>query len=124
MKHEVHVERESPFACVMDAIEPSQRQQHIATAKFVFAAVNAVRELPNGYAFHLPNASAMLRKVGEFIALEQLCCPFFGFTLQVEREGGAVWLQLTGRAGVKPFIQVEIGEFIGDAVAFPSFSSQ
>ena len=123
MKNEVRVERESPFACVMDAIEPSKRQQHIATAKFVFAAVTEVRELPNGYAFHLPNHSEMVQKVGEFIALEQLCCPFFGFTLEVEREGGAVWLQLTGREGVRPFIQTEIGEFMGDAAAFPSLSS-
>jgi hypothetical protein len=124
MKNEVHVERESPFACVMDAIEPSKQQQHIATAKFVFAAVHEVRELPNGYAFHLPNASEMLRKVGDFISLEQLCCPFFGFTLEVEREGGAVWLQLTGREGVKPFIQAEIGEFMGDSAAFPPLPSR
>src|SRR5205814_8392921 len=117
MKNEVHVERESPFACVMDVLEPSKRQQHIATAQFVFAAVNEVRELPNGYAFHLPNESKMLRKVGEFISLEQLCCPFFGFTLEVEREGGAVWLQLTGREGVKPFIEAEIVEFMGDEAA-------
>jgi hypothetical protein len=113
MKNEVHVERESPFACVMDAIEPNKRQQHIATAKFVFAAITEVRELPNGYAFHLPNNSEMLQKVGDFISLEPLCCPFFGFTLEVEREGGAVWLQLMGREGVKPFIHAEIGEFMG-----------
>ena len=124
MTNQVHVERESPFACVMDAIEPSQRQQHLATAQLVFAAVTEVRELPNGYAFHLPNASEMLRKVGDFISLEQLCCPFFGFTLEVEREGGALWLQLTGREGVKPFIQAEIGEFMGDAAAFPSLSAR
>ncbi len=124
MTNEVHVERESPFACVMDAIEQSQRQQHLATAKVVFAAVNEVRDLPNGYAFRLPKASEMLRKVGDFIAFEQLCCPFFGFTLEVEREGGAVWLQLTGREGVKPFIQAEIGEFMGKAAAFPSLSSR
>jgi len=124
MKNEGHVERESPFACAMDAIEPSKQQQHIATAKFVFAAVNEIRELPNGYAFHLPNESEMLRKVGDFISLEQLCCPFFGFTLEVEREGGAVWLQLTGREGVKSFIQAEIGEFMGSAIAFPSLSSR
>jgi hypothetical protein len=99
MKNEVHDDRESPFACVMDAIEPNRRQQHIATAKFVFGAVTEVRELPNGYAFHLPNNSEILQKVGDFISLEQLCCPFFGFTLQVEREHGAVWLQLTGRKG-------------------------
>jgi hypothetical protein len=124
MKNEVHVERESLFACVMDAIEPSQRQQHLATAQLVFGAVTEVREGPNGYAFHLPNASEMLRKVGEFMALERLCCPFFGFTLEVEREGGAVWLQLTGREGVKPFIQAEIGEFLGDAAAFPPLSAR
>jgi hypothetical protein len=124
MTNEVRVERESPFACIMDAIEPSKRQQHIATAKFVFAAVNEVRELPNGYAFRLPNAPEMLRKVGDFISLEQLCCPFFGFTLEVEPEGGGVWLQLTGREEVKSFIQAEIGEFMGDGAAFPSRSSR
>jgi hypothetical protein len=124
MKNEVHVERESPFACFMDAIEPNKRHQHIATAKFVFAAVSEVRELPNGYAFHLHNNSEMLQNVGDFISLERLCCPFFGFTLRVDREGGAVWLQLTGREGVKPFIQAEIGEFMGDAAAFPSVSSR
>jgi|SRR5919109_1299624 hypothetical protein len=122
MTNEVH--RESPFACIMDAIEPNKRQQHIATARFVFAAVHEVRELPNGYAFRLPNAPEMLRKVGDFISLEQLCCPFFGFTLEVEPEGGGVWLQLTGREGVKSFIQAEIGEFMGGAAAFPSHSSR
>jgi len=124
MTNEVQVERESPFACVMDAIEPSKRQQHIATAKSVFAAVHEIQELPNGYAFRLPNASKVLRKVGDFISLERLCCPFFGFTLEVEREGGSVWLQLTGREGVKPFIRAEIGELIGDAAAFPSLSAR
>ena len=124
MRNEVRVERESPFACVMDAIEPSKRQQHIATAKFVFAAVSEVREVSNGYAFQLPNESEMLRKVGDFISLERLWCPFFGFTLEVEREGGAVWLQLTGREGVKPFIQAEIGEFMGESAAFPPLSSR
>lgn len=122
MKKEVQVARESPFACVMDAIEPKERQQHIATAKFVFAAVIDIRELPDGYAFHLPSNSEILRKIGDFISLEQLCCPFFGFTLEVERECGAVWLQSTGREGVKPFIQAEIGEFMRDAVPFPSLS--
>jgi hypothetical protein len=120
MTNEVHVERESPFACMMDAIEPGKRGQHIATAKFVFAAVDEIRELPDGYAFRLPNESEMVRKVGDFISLERLCCPFFGFMLEVEREGGAVWLQLTGREGIKPFIRAEIGEFMGDSAAFPA----
>jgi hypothetical protein len=116
--NESHVERVSLFACAMDAIEPNKRQQHIATAQHLFRSVGEIRELSNGYAFHLPNESDMLLKVAEFISLERLCCPFFGFTLEIEPGGGAVWLQLTGREGVKPFIRAEIGEFMGESVAF------
>ena len=53
--------------------------------------------------------SSMLLKLADFIAKERLCCPFFGFALQLEPEGGELWLSLTGREGVKPFIQAEIG---------------
>jgi len=106
----------------MDAIEPNKREQHIARAKYLFHAVSEIRELPDGYAFLLPNKSDALPEVAEFISLEKLCCPFFGFTLEVEPEGGAVWLHLTGREGVKPFIRAEIGEFMGESVAFPTTS--
>jgi len=41
---------------------------------------------------------------------ERLCCPFFGFGLRIKPEGGAVWLSLTGRDGIKPFIRAEIGQ--------------
>jgi len=49
--------------------------------------------------------------LAEFIKLEKLCCP--GFTIEVEPEGGDVYLMLTGREGVKPFIQAEIAEILG-----------
>jgi hypothetical protein len=107
---------ESPFACNMDAIKSDQRQQHIATAGQLFRAVKNIRELPDGYAFHLPDEVDVLQSVAEFISLERLCCPFFGFTLVIEPEGGAVWLQLTGREGVKAFIRAEISEFLGVAI--------
>jgi hypothetical protein len=112
--NEAHLERVSPFACVMDAIEPDKRQQHLATAKHLFHSVKEIRELPNGYAFQLQDEPEMLLKISEFISLERLCCPFFGFTIEIAPEGGAVWLHLTGREGVKPFIQGEIGELMGE----------
>ena len=68
--------------------------------------------MANGYSFQLPNESDVLLTAAHFIALEQLCCPFFGFGIDVEREGGAVFLTLTGREGVKPFIIAEIGEHL------------
>jgi hypothetical protein len=117
-------ERISPFACVMDAIEPDKRQQHIATARRLFHSIKEVRELPDGYAFRLSDEPEMLLEVAGFIALEKLCCPFFGFTVRVEPEGGNLWLELTGREGVKPFIRAEIGEFMGESSAFPVASLQ
>ena len=105
-------EKESPFACDMTAIAPDQRDAHRAATSRLFQAVEQTRELVNGYAFRLPNESALLNTVAEFIVLERLCCPFFGFGLEVEPEGGSVWLSLTGREGIKPFIMAEIAEHL------------
>src|SRR3981081_1891449 len=97
-------EKESPLACDMTAIAPEQRGAHLATIKKLFGAVESHRELPNGYTFRLPDKPDVLLTAEEFLSLDRLGCPFFGFGIEVEREGGAVWLSVTGREGVKPFI--------------------
>ena len=102
-------EKESPFACDMNAIRPDEREAHLATIEKLFRSIESVREVANGYSFQLPNQSDVLLLAAQFISLERLCCPFFDFGLEVEREGGAVWLSLTGREGVKPFIIAEVG---------------
>lgn len=104
--------KESPFACDMTAIAPEQRDAHIATIKRLFGAVQSIRELPDGYAFELPNDSNVLLTVSEFIINERLCCPFFDFALEIERESGPIWLSLKGRNGVKPFIMAEVGSYL------------
>lgn len=109
-------EKESPFACDMTAIAPEQRGAHLATIEKLFRSVESLGELPNGFAFQLPNQSDFLLLVAEFISLERLCCPFFGFEVEVEREGGSLWLKLTGREGVKPFILAEIGDHLPTSV--------
>jgi hypothetical protein len=101
----------------MSAIEPTQRKQHIATAVAVFRAVEEIHELPNGYAFRLPNEATVLQQTAEFIMREKLCCPFFGFRMEVEPEGGPLWLHLTGAEGIKPFIQAEVGAALPETVA-------
>lgn len=101
---------ETLFACDMSAIPPEERGQHIAAIEAVFGAVEEVRELADGYSFRLANETALLLRIADFLARERLCCPFFGFDLRIEPEGGAVWLSLTGRDGIKPFIQAEIGQ--------------
>ncbi|HZI85629.1 MAG TPA: hypothetical protein VFD48_02265 [Pyrinomonadaceae bacterium] len=96
----------------MTAIAGEQRAAHIATIAKLFRFVVGIRELPKGYSFQLPNETETLLTAAQFVALERLCCPFFDFGLDVEREGGAVWLKLTAREGVKPFIKAEIGDHL------------
>jgi hypothetical protein len=101
----------------MSAIPAERRTQHLAVTTAVFGAIQAICELPNGYAFQLADTPGMLVKAAEFIDQERLCCPFFSFTVEVAPAGGALWLQLTGREGVKPFIRAELGEAVNETVA-------
>lgn len=108
----VAMTEESPFACDMSAIAAAEGSAHIATIEKLFRSVRSSRELSDGYAFELPNESDTLLTAAQFIVNERLCCPFFDFALEIEREGGAVWLSLKGREGVKPFIMAEVGQHL------------
>ena len=104
--------KESPFACDMTAIAETQRAEHVDRIQKLFRAVEEIRELTNGYAFRLKNAADTLVTAAKFVELERLCCPFFGFILEVEAEAGDMWLTLNGRDGVKPFIMAEISSYL------------
>ncbi|HKN84407.1 MAG TPA: arsenate reductase ArsC [Pyrinomonadaceae bacterium] len=99
---------QSPLACEMTAIPADQRQQHIAKSRDLFSQIQESRELPDGYEFRFASLPSLLTSLAEFISLEKLCCPFLRFAIEVEAEGGPVWLRLTGREGVKAFIREEI----------------
>ena len=116
MTNSAHTRQVSPLACDMSAIESDRREQHIATSAEVFGVVTEILELPDGYAFRLPSEPHTLLKAAEFISLEKLCCPFLGFVLELEPEGGSVWLRLTGREGVKAFIREEVSGLLGGAI--------
>lgn len=100
---------ESPFVCNMLALNAEQRKRQSALVQKLRAAQTEIRELPDGYGFRFASDAAMIRDLGEFIANEKLCCPFFDFELKIERESGPMWLNLTGREGVKQFIKAEFG---------------
>ena len=104
---------QTPIACDMTAIPPDQRQSHLATSRNLFAKIQEIRELENGYEFRLADDPRLMSELAEFIALEKLCCPFLNFVIEVEREVGPVWLRLTGREGVKAFIREEINGLLG-----------
>jgi hypothetical protein len=98
----------SPLACDRRALSPAQRTRHFDELGPALRKMKkSVHELPDGYEFEFPSDPASLQLVSEWVAGERVCCPFFDITLCLEREGGPVWLRLTGREGVKQFIEVE-----------------
>ena len=103
---------ETTFACNMNVFNAAERRQHEEVVHMLFGSIQSVRELSNGYAFHLPNSSEILALSARFIAHERLCCPFFGFALELEPHNVSLWLCLTGGAGVKPFILAEFDEVL------------
>lgn len=99
---------ESPFACNRLALTPEQRKRHFDELGPQLVSLRKdVRELANGYEFEFPADFKTVQLVGEWVAGERACCPFFDIEMRLEREGGPLWLRLTGREGVKQFIHAD-----------------
>lgn len=95
----------TPIACDPTAIDEAERESHRQIATDLFDRITALQELPDGYAFRLPAETDVVRNAGAFVSRERLCCPFFHFALEVTPDQGPVWLRLTGRDGVKQYIE-------------------
>src|SRR5690349_8933175 len=104
---------QSPLACDMTVIPADQRPLHLAKSRELFSQIEETRELADGYEFRFADQSNLLKQLADFVSLEKLCCPFLRFDIEVEAESGPVWLRLTGREGVKEFIQEEVSGLIG-----------
>jgi len=99
---------ESPFACNRLALTAEQRKRHFdELGPKLRSLKKSVRELPNGYEFEFSPDANTVQLVAEWAVGERACCPFFDIDMRMEREGGSIWLVLTGREGVKQFIQAD-----------------
>jgi hypothetical protein len=106
---------ESPFACNRAALSAQARKRHFdELSPALRARKKSIRELRDGFEFEFPPDTATLQLVSEWAIGERLCCPFFDIDVRAEREGGSLWLRLTGREGVKQFIRSDF------AAWFPS----
>jgi hypothetical protein len=95
------------FACSLTALTAEQRKRHAELRKTLSQSITEIQELPDGYAFRLPDDAKTILATAEFITYEKLCCPFFKFNLEIGSDGKPVWLKLTGREGVKQFLKTE-----------------
>ena len=106
-------QRESPFACDTMAFTPEARKRHFQELGPALRSLRkSVRELGDGYEFEFPADQNTFQLVTEWAIQERLCCPFFDIDVRLDREGGPLWLRLTGREGVKDFIKVDGAKWI------------
>ena len=99
---------QSPFACNRLALTPEQRKRHFdELGPKLLSLKKSARELPNGYEFEFPADPNTVQLIAEWAVGERACCPFFDIDMRLEREGGSLWLGLTGREGVKQFMQAD-----------------
>jgi hypothetical protein len=94
MSTDTTTQSEVIIACDPNAIAPEQRERWLEVATRMYAAVQEVQELSDGYAFQLPSDSEMLLIMAEDLNYERLCCPFIRFTLDIEPQGGPFWLPM------------------------------
>jgi hypothetical protein len=65
------------------------------------------KELADGYAFRFRPEAVSLLELADWVSSEARCCPFFDMSIEVEPDGGPLWLRLTGKEGIKEFIRME-----------------
>ncbi len=103
-------EHQSPFACNAFALSPEVRKRHFEElGPALLKLKKSTRELPDGYELEFPADNTTYQLLTEWAFQERLCCPFFDIDLRFDREGGPLWLRLTGRPGTKEFIKEEFG---------------
>ena len=97
---------ERPFACDRAALTSEKRRRHFDELGPALRSLRkSTHELADGFEFEFPADAVTYQLLAEWVSGERLCCPFFDIDLHVEREGGGLWLRLTGREGVKQFIK-------------------
>jgi hypothetical protein len=93
----------------MSALDQEQRKRHDILTKDLLAKHLAIEELSDGYGIRFAYSRSLFTSLSEWATLEQLCCPFLTFTLELQRDQGPIWLKATGNDGVKDFLRAELG---------------
>ncbi|HEX5991203.1 MAG TPA: hypothetical protein VFY70_01445 [Thermomicrobiales bacterium] len=98
----IAVEDGEAITCLLSEREAAIRGEELAAG--LFAAVEGVAELPDGYGYRFSGDGAQLEPLLAFIEAERRCCPFLTFELAFAPHGGPIWLRLRGSPQVKAFI--------------------
>ena len=102
------------IACLLSERDYAIRSEELSGG--LFATVEEIVELPDGYAYRLAAADRPVESLLEFITAERRCCPFLAFEIAFEPYGGSLWLRMRGSPRVKAFM----AETFNPRVAVPA----
>lgn len=111
------------FVCDVKALSKTERERYTQLREKLESAIEETQELESGYAFRLRQRVVSLVEVARWVEKERKCCPFFDFEITAEREGGPVWLKISGMEGVKAFLRMEFGTPPAGGVEVPAKES-
>ena len=95
------------FYCNLKAFTTVERVRHEQLSKKLREASVEIKELSDGFAFRMQAEAVSLPDLAEWVSGERKCCPFFDFGIDLQGDGGPLWLELKGKDGVKQFIRSE-----------------
>jgi hypothetical protein len=101
------VNEQSAFYCNTKTLSIAEWAHKGGISAKMRNATTEIKELRDGYAFRFRPDGVSLAELADWVASEARCCPFFDLGIEVEHQGGPVWLTLRGREGVKQFIERE-----------------
>jgi hypothetical protein len=93
------------IACRLDALSPDERRRQQTLRQNLEAAIESVREAPDGYVFTYRDDADVFGQAAEWLTLERRCCPFLDFELAWRAGSPSPTLRLRSREpAAKAFI--------------------
>lgn len=89
---------------------PELTKRKIKLQKEVFARVQQVEEVNEGYIFHFPDDDKLLLRIMDYMLTEKQCCPFFRYDLGIKANGEGVILKVSGTPEAKETLKALMGK--------------
>jgi hypothetical protein len=99
--------QQNKFYCNMKALNPTERSEHTKLTDRLIALRTNIVESSKGYEFQFSPSTMSIAELADWAVVENECCPFFDFHIDMENQGHLLCLRLTGEQGIKPFIRSE-----------------
>ncbi len=92
-----------PLACRLNPFELVWRRDTLLPG--VVARAESSELLPDGARWRFHPTSQLMVALATMIDAERRCCPFLRFEVVAEADNGPVWLEVTGPAGTRDFLE-------------------